>query len=73
MSSFAKTIELSAESPNGFQEAVAEGIKYASQTLRNIRSAWVENQEVLVTDGAVKGYRVHLKITFLLESHEHLR
>ncbi len=73
MSSFAKTIELSAESPTSFQDAIQEGIRYASQTLRNIRSAWVKDQEVLVSDGAVTGYRVHLKVTFLLESHEHVR
>jgi flavin-binding protein dodecin len=36
--------------------------------LKNVKSAWVENQQVkLGDDGQIREYRVQLKITFILE------
>lgn len=61
---FAKTIEISAESPNGFDEAIREGIQRANESLEHVEGAWVKDQEVVLDDGAVKAYRVHLKVTF---------
>lgn len=65
--SVAKIIEISAESPDGFDAAIREGIQRASETVNNIRSAWVQNQDVEVKDGKIASYRVHLKITFVLD------
>lgn len=65
--SVAKIIEISAESPEGFEAAIQEGIRRASETVKNIRSAWVGDQQVEVKDGNVVNYRVHLKVTFVLE------
>lgn len=65
--SVAKTIEISATSPESFHAAAAEGIRKASETVKNIRSAWVKEQHVDVTDGNVTGYRVTMKVTFLLK------
>jgi flavin-binding protein dodecin len=65
--SVAKIIEISAESSEGFEAAVQEGIRRASETVKHIKSAWVENQQVEVKDGKVVNYRVHLKITFVLQ------
>ncbi|MFY9823897.1 MAG: dodecin family protein [Thermoanaerobaculia bacterium] len=65
--SIAKIIEISAESPKGFEDAVQKGIQQASKTVKNIKSAWVEDQSVEVKDGKVSSYRVHLKVTFVLE------
>ena len=42
------------------------GIAKAGETLENIRAAWIANQEVLVEDGKVTTYRVHLRLTFVL-------
>ncbi len=63
----AKIIEISAESPDGFEEAVKDGIRRASKTVDNIKSAWIEDQGVQVESGEVTNYRVHLKVTFILE------
>lgn len=63
----AKMIELSAESPSSFEDAVRHGVLKATDTLKNVRSAWVQDQEVLVRDGEVSAYRVHMKVTFLLD------
>jgi flavin-binding protein dodecin len=65
--SVAKVIELSAESSESFEDAVAHGIAKASETVHEIRSAWVEGQQVKVQDGKVVAYRVDLKLTFLLD------
>lgn len=63
----AKMIELSAESDSSFEDAVRHGILKATDSLKNVRSAWVQDQEVVVKNGEVDHYRVHLKVTFLLE------
>ena len=65
--SVAKIIEISADSPDSFQDAVREGIRKANSTVKNIKSAWVSDQSVEVNDGQITSYRVHLKITFVLE------
>ena len=66
--SVARITEISAESPKGFDDAVRQGIERANQTLRNVRSAWIEDQEVMLDgNGKITEYRVHMKVTFVLE------
>ena len=43
------------------------GSTKASETVHNIKGAWVKEQKVLVADGAVNGYRVDLKVSFVLD------
>ncbi|MGI1678050.1 MAG: dodecin family protein [Cellvibrionaceae bacterium] len=65
--SVARVTEVIASSPTSFEGAVQEGISRASKTLKNIRSAWVKDQEVVVEGNRVSAYRVNLMITFVLE------
>ncbi len=65
--SVAKITEISASSPKSFEDAVRVGVARASKTIKNITSAWVQDQDVGVKDGEVSDYRVKLKITFVLE------
>jgi dodecin len=65
--SVAKTIELAATSSEGFEAAIAEAVAKAHQTLRNVEGAWIKEQKVLISDGAITGYRVHLEVTFVLD------
>jgi len=65
--SVAKVIEITSDSDKGFEDAVRRGISKASESLENIHSAWIANQEVLVEDGKVRTYRVHLRVTFVLK------
>ena len=65
--SVAKIIELSAESPKSFEDAIQDGIAKASKTVHNIKSAWVKEQHVVVDNGKVALYRVDLKVTFVLD------
>ncbi len=62
----AKVIEITAMSDESFEDAIRQGIGKASETVRDIRGAWVKEQKVLVKDGEVNGYRVDLKVSFVL-------
>jgi hypothetical protein len=64
--SVAKTIEISADSPKSFEDAVQEGIKKADASLEHIQRAWIKDQIVLVNEGKIEGYRVHMHVTFRL-------
>lgn len=65
--SVAKVIELTASSPDSFEDAVRNGIEKSGESLRNVQGAWVSEQKVDVTDGKIVAYRVTLRITFVLE------
>ncbi|MBI4618218.1 MAG: dodecin domain-containing protein [Planctomycetes bacterium] len=63
----ARVTEITASSKQGFQEAVAEGLKRASKTLRGITGLEVVSQKAKVEKGKVQEYRVTMKLTFVLE------
>ena len=65
--SVAKVIEISAESTKSFEDAIRDGIDTAAETVNNIRGAWVKEQQVMVKEGKIVGYRVDLKVTFVLK------
>ena len=66
--SVAKVTEIIASSPNSFDDAIREGVARATKTLKNVKSAWVQNQQVkLDGDGKIREYRVQLKVSFVLE------
>ena len=66
--SIARVTEIKASSRQSFDDAIRAGISRASQTLKNIKSAWIENQEVIIDDdGQISEYRVQMKVTFILE------
>jgi flavin-binding protein dodecin len=64
--SVAKIIEINAESTESFEDAIRQGIRKASETVKDIKGAWVKEQQVVVDGGNVVGFRVDLKITFVL-------
>jgi len=63
----ARVTEISATSDSSFEDAIKVGIERATQTLRGVKSAWVKEQEVLLNESGVSGYKVNLLITFVLE------
>ncbi|MEM1181570.1 MAG: dodecin family protein [Acidobacteriota bacterium] len=65
--SVVKVTEISSSSPKSFEDAINTGIARASQTLRDITGAWVNEQKVVVENGRVTAYRVNMKISFRLE------
>lgn len=66
--SVARVTEIKASSTKSFDDAVKQGVARAVKTLKNVKSAWVQNQDVRVDkDGSISEYRVQLKVTFVLE------
>ena len=63
----ARVTEITATSPNGFEDAIRQGIDRANQTIRNLQGAWVKEQEVRIENGSIVDYKVNLLITFVLE------
>ena len=65
--SVARVTEIISSSTESFEDAVRQGVKRASQTLKNVRGAWVDGQKVECdSHGHVKEFRVILKVTFVL-------
>ena len=64
--SVAKVTEIIASSSKSFDDAVENGIKKASKTLKGITGAWVADQKVTVNDGKIEEYRGVMKVTFVL-------
>ena len=66
--SISRTTEVKSSSKVSFDDAMKKGIARAQKTLRNVKSAWIWNQEVLLDGkGNIEEYRVQMKITFLLD------
>ena len=68
--SVARVTELSAISEQSFEDAINMAVNRATQTLRNVESAWVKDQNVLIENNSIMGYKVNLAITFVLEEGE---
>ena len=67
MGTVARVTEISATSDTSFEDAINVGIARADETLRNIRAAWVKEQEVRVDQGRIVEYQVNLLVTFVLD------
>jgi flavin-binding protein dodecin len=66
--SISRVTEIKSSSPISFDDAIKKGIARANKTLKNVKGAWIWNEEVLVDKkGKISEYRVQMKITFILE------
>ena len=62
-----KVIEVLAESNKSWEDAAQTAVAQANNTLRNVRSIYIENMESTVDHGKIKSYRINGKISFALE------
>ena len=67
MENIAKVEEISSTSTVSFEDAIQKGIERADKTLRNLRSAWIKEQQIRVEKGKIVRYQVNMLITFVLE------
>lgn len=65
--SVARVTEITSASEKSFDDALERGIERATRTLKNVKGAWVQDQQVTVKDGRIDEYRVNMKVTFVLE------
>jgi flavin-binding protein dodecin len=65
--SVAKVTEISSTSTKSFEDAINSGLARAHKTIRNIKSAWIKEQQVRLDKGQIVEYQVNLLLTFVLE------
>ncbi|WP_299346052.1 dodecin family protein [uncultured Pseudoxanthomonas sp.] len=66
--SVAKIIEVNASSKTSMEDAVKVGLKKTSETVKNIKGAWVNEIKVVTDDGGnVTEWRVNLRISFVVQ------
>ncbi|MCJ7630693.1 MAG: dodecin family protein [Longimicrobiales bacterium] len=65
--SIAKVSEISSTSAKGFEDAIELGLARANKTLRNVRSAWIKEQQVRVKDGVITEFQVNMMVTFVID------
>jgi flavin-binding protein dodecin len=65
--SIARVTEISSTSEKSFEDAIQSGVSRATKTLRNVRSAWVKEQQIKIDNDKIVEYQVNMMITFVLE------
>ena len=65
-----KVVELVGTSSESWEKAAANAVETASQSLRDLRIAKVEEQDVQVEEGRIVAYRVRLKLSFKYHAGE---
>jgi dodecin len=65
--SIARITEISSTSTKSFEDAIQSAVNRATSTLRNVRSAWVKEQQIKIEGTSIVEYQVNLMITFVLE------
>lgn len=65
-----KVIELLGNSTVSFEDAIQNVITEASKTVKNIKSVYVQDAQVKVTDNKIAEYRVNTKVSFsIMDTH----
>ena len=59
-----KTVEIMSESEKSFEDAIETAVKRTGKTVKNIRSAYVNEMTTSIKDNKIDKYRVNVKITF---------
>lgn len=62
-----KVIEVLSSSTISWEDATKKAVAKANNSLKNIRSVYVQDQSATVKDGEVTEFRVNLKLTFEIE------
>jgi flavin-binding protein dodecin len=67
MSHLVKVIEVLAESPTSWEDAVTAAVAKASESVHGIRSVYVQNFEAKVDNNKVVSYRINAKVSFVVD------
>ncbi len=70
--SVARVIEISATSETSFEDAIQQGIARATKTLRNVRGAWIKEQEIRIENNRASEYKVNMMVSFVLEENDQI-
>lgn len=59
-----KSVQIMSESTKSFEDAISNAVKRTGKSVKNIRSANIQNQSVTIEGNEIANYRVNLMITF---------
>ncbi|OAB80585.1 dodecin family protein [Cochleicola gelatinilyticus] len=59
-----KVIEVMANSTESWEDATKKAVKHAGKSVKNMRSAYVNEQSCIINGDNVTEYRVNVKISF---------
>lgn len=59
-----KTIEVLSESSESFEDAIENAVTRTAKTVKNIRSAYVNEMSTSIKGTKIDKFRVNVKITF---------
>ncbi|NNJ81896.1 MAG: dodecin domain-containing protein [Flavobacteriaceae bacterium] len=59
-----KVIEVLSNSNESWEDATRNAVKHAAKSVKNIKSAYVQDQSAIVKDNDITEFRVNVKITF---------
>ena len=59
-----KSVQIMSDSSKSFEGAIQTAVDRMSQSVKNIRSAYVQEQSVTIKNNKIDKYRVNLMITF---------
>ena len=65
--SVARVTEISSTSNVSFEDAIKQGIARAAKTLRNVKGAWIKEQQIDIEGESITRYRVNMLVTFVLD------
>lgn len=68
--SVARVTEITSTSSTSFEDAINKGIKRATQTLRNVKGAWIKEQQIEVDGDRITNYQVNMLVTFVLDDSD---
>lgn len=59
-----KVVEILSSSTESWEDATRKAVEKASETLKGIRSVYINEQSATVRDGKIQEFRVNVKLTF---------
>ncbi|NMB06300.1 MAG: dodecin domain-containing protein [Bacteroidales bacterium] len=59
-----KVVEILSSSTESWEDATKKAVAKASETLKGIRSVYINEQSATVRDGKIQEFRVNVKLTF---------
>ena len=67
MSNVLKIVEILAESPKSWEDAAAQAVVKANESIRGIKSVYIKEFEAQVDNNKIVNYRINAKVAFLLD------
>jgi flavin-binding protein dodecin len=67
MTNVVKVVEMLAESPTSWEDAAAQAIAKASESVHGIKSIYIKEFEAKVDNNKITSYRINAKVSFQLD------